>query len=293
MKKLTVLFFNPRAGDGAAQKIAVEVKTRLVQRGETPYQFDSTTKAEAVKKLRETLAKKQIARIICIGGDGTLNVVATALIHARVQVPVGLIPAGTVNNFAKKWKIPLEAKKAIEVVLSGKQRLVDIGVCNETAIISSLVFGSLADISNDVKQKQKQKFGLGIYGLSAVKNLSKSRSYKALFFNDSFSLYAKVWVCLITTSNYIGGRQYLEKTYNGLHITMLNNMKISKLLNYGFFALTGNLRRSTTLTSFDIKKVIIRPEDGQTMVVRIDGDEGPMLPAKISWLHHFMKIYVK
>nr|WP_252894923.1 hypothetical protein [Liquorilactobacillus satsumensis] len=72
-------------------------------------------------------------------------------------------------------------------------------------------------------------------------------------------------------------------------------MKINKLLNYGFFALTGNLRRSSTLTSFDIKEVIIKPVAKQAVSVRIDGGDegGPQLPAKISWLPHFMTIYVK
>ncbi|MCP9313536.1 diacylglycerol/lipid kinase family protein [Liquorilactobacillus satsumensis] len=293
MEKKTLLFFNSNAGDGQAQQIAVEMQQKLEQKGAQIIELNTKTRAEAIVGLQEMLRQKQLAKIVCIGGDGTLNIVATALVHAHAQVPVGLIPAGTVNNFAQKWQIPLEPRAAIDLILRGNQRRVDIGECNGTAIVSSLLFGSLAELSNDVQQRQKQKFGLAVYGWSALKHLGKRQSAELLFFNQTFSLRAKVWVCLMTTSNYVGGYQYLGKTSAGLHVTMLNNMKINKLLNYGFFALTGNLRRSSTLTSFDIKEVIIKPVAKQAVSVRIDGDEGPQLPAKISWLPHFMTIYVK
>mgnify|MGYP003366574485 FL=1 len=73
---------------------------------------------------------------------------------------------------------------------------------------------------------------------------------------------------------------------------MLNNMKINKLLNLGYFALTGNLRRSTTLTTFDIKEITVRNIGEEMLETRIDGDKGPKLPVKIKWLPKKVQLYV-
>lgn len=291
MQQKYMFFFNPQAGDGEAQQIADTIQEKLQLKGQETVQLTAGSREEAIKELISELP--QIKKLICIGGDGTLNAALTAFVRAEESVPVGLIPNGTVNNFAQKWKIPLDADEAFKLIMRGKVRSVGIGKCNGQAIVSSLIFGSLANISNDVRQSEKKKYGLAIYGWNAVKNLRQNRSYETEFYNDFFSLSAKVWFCLMTTTNFIGGHRYLRTEGNGLNVTMLNNMKVSKLLNYGYFALTGNLRKSTTLTSFDLKKVIIKTTDGKAAETRIDGDPGPNLPAKIEWLPNFVPFFMQ
>ncbi|KRM97226.1 hypothetical protein FC19_GL001869 [Liquorilactobacillus aquaticus DSM 21051] len=290
MRQKYMLFFNPRAGNGRAQQIADDIQGKLRLKGQKVEQLSAGSREEAIKKLLIELP--QIRGLICIGGDGTLNAALTAFVRAGKSVPVGLIPNGTVNNFAQKWGIPLNTDKAFEVILDKNLQSVGIGKCNGQAIVSSLAFGSLANISNDVRQSEKKKYGLAIYGWNAVKNLRRNHSYETEFYNDLFSLPAKVWFCLVTTTNFIGGRQYLGTGSSALHVTMLNNMKVSKLLNYGYFALTGNLRRSTTLTSFDLKKVIIKTTDGKAAGTRIDGDPGPNLPVRIEWVPKFVPFFM-
>lgn len=290
MQKSMMIYFNPNSGKGESQKIANEVESMLRKRGLPVFQLKTNTKDEALKKIASEV--NNVDRIICIGGDGTINVLVTAMLRARKVVPIGLIPSGTVNNFAQKWKIPADIKSAMEIILRGKLRSVDIGECNGQAIISSLVFGSLANISNEVRQTEKQKYGFAAYGYNAIKQIGRNHSYQTVFFNKTFSMSAKVWVCLMTTSNYVGGRKYLEQTEDGLHVSMLNNMKINKILNLSYFALTGNLRKSTTLTAFDIKEIVVRNIDEERIATRIDGDEGPKLPVKIKWLPKLIQICV-
>ncbi|MDN2454431.1 diacylglycerol kinase family protein [Lactobacillus sp. UCMA15818] len=290
MQGKTMIYFNPKSGAGKSQRIADQVEIILKNRGLSVYQLKTNTKDEALKKIG--IEAPKVDRIICIGGDGTINVLVTALLRSNVIVPIGIIPTGTVNNFAHKWNLSDNVEDAIKTVLRGRQQAIDIGECNGQAIISSLVFGSLADISNEVRQKEKQKYGFAAYGYNAIKQIGKNHSHQTLLFNQTFSMRVKVWVCLMTTSNYIGGRKYLEETEDGLHLTMLNNMKINKLLNLGYFALTGNLRRSTTLTTFDIKEITVRNIGEEMLETRIDGDKGPKLPVKIKWLPKKVQLYV-
>lgn len=290
MKRKNLIFYNRHSGNGKAEEVANWVIQELKNHGQIAEKILAINAVAAKQELKERINKFE--RLICIGGDGTLNLVLTVLLKSQVQPTIGLIPAGTVNNFARKWKIPLEPKPALENILNGNQQAIDIGECNGQAIVSSLIFGSLAEVSNQVRQRDKQRYGLKIYIWQAFKKLPQQKSQPIEFFNNEFSLQAKVWFCLLSTSNYIGGRKYLKKDDDGLHLTMLNNLKLNKLFNYSYFALTGNLRRSTTLTSFDIKKIIIRSFANERVSTRIDGDPGPFLPLSISWHPHFINCYV-
>lgn len=290
MKIKNLLFYNPHSGNGKSQQLAAAAAQTLQSQGQIAVALTAGSVQEAISGIAQQAAAYD--RLICIGGDGTLNTALTGLLRLKKSPLLGLIPAGTINNFATKWKIPSDPMSALQVIQSGQLQSINIGGCNGRAIVSFLVFGSLAEISNSVRQKDKQQHGVKIYAWQAIKQLPKQKSGLTEFYNDSFSLQAKVWVCLLSTSNYIGGRKYLESDGNGLHLSMLNDLKLNKLLNYGYFALTGNLRRSGSLTSFDIKKLNVRSLAATRIYTRIDGDQGPALPVRIVWKPDFIRCYV-
>jgi len=117
--------------------------------------------------------------IVAIGGDGSLNIVGTAFVQAGKAIPLGIIPGGTINNFAKRWHLPMDEEEAMDIIIAGYQRKVGIAACQDRqkAVISSFTFGSFADISNEVRQSEKKKFGLIVYPLKALKQLGKDKSY--------------------------------------------------------------------------------------------------------------------
>jgi diacylglycerol kinase family enzyme len=66
--------------------------------------------------------------IAVAGGDGTVESVASALIGTAV--PLGVIPAGTFNNFARSLELPLDPIEACQVILAGNVRPTDVGFAN-------------------------------------------------------------------------------------------------------------------------------------------------------------------
>lgn len=76
---------------------------------------------------RQALAEGA-AGLVVAGGDGTVEAAAAALIGS--DVPLGIIPMGTYNNFARSLELPLEPEKACEVIAAGRTRKIDVGFCN-------------------------------------------------------------------------------------------------------------------------------------------------------------------
>jgi diacylglycerol kinase family enzyme len=77
--------------------------------------------------------------IAVAGGDGTVESVASNLVGTRF--PLGIIPAGTFNNFARSLDLPLDPIEAFQVILAGKDRPTDVGFANEKPFFECL--GSL------------------------------------------------------------------------------------------------------------------------------------------------------
>jgi diacylglycerol kinase (ATP) len=77
--------------------------------------------------------------IVAVGGDGTINEVARALI--KTDAVLGIIPLGSGNGFARHFNFPLKAQKALKVLTTGNIIHVDMGMINEKAFFCTSGLG--------------------------------------------------------------------------------------------------------------------------------------------------------
>jgi diacylglycerol kinase family enzyme len=77
--------------------------------------------------------------LVAGGGDGTINTAASVLVDR--DVPLGVLPLGTLNHFAKDLGIPLELEDAARVVLEGTECRVDVGEVNGRVFINNSSLG--------------------------------------------------------------------------------------------------------------------------------------------------------
>lgn len=96
--------------------------------------------------------------VIASGGDGTISAVAAAL--AGTETPLGVLPAGTLNHFAKDLGIPLDLNAAARVIAAGHVSRIDVGTINSRVFInnSSLGVYARALVERDTHRSQ---WGLG------------------------------------------------------------------------------------------------------------------------------------
>ncbi len=99
--------------------------------------------------------------LFAAGGDGTINAVASALIHRPTAL--GVIPAGTLNHFARDLEIPLDAEEAARVLMDGRIIQVDAGAVNDRIFINNAVLGLFSSYRRARVALDRQ--GLGGYRL--------------------------------------------------------------------------------------------------------------------------------
>ena len=93
---------------------------------------------------------------VAAGGDGSLLAAAQALVGT--DAVLGVIPMGSLNHFARDLKIPLTWPDALEVALSGKVRVVDVGKVNDRYFLNNIFLGIYAKIAEG-REKYRSEMG--------------------------------------------------------------------------------------------------------------------------------------
>jgi diacylglycerol kinase family enzyme len=110
--------------------------------------------------------------VIVGGGDGTISTVAGVL--AGSDVPLGVIPLGTLNHFAKDLKIPLALEDAVAVIAAGNTHAVDVGEANDRVFINNSSIGLYPYLVLDRERRRRRKripkwLALMLAGLRALR----------------------------------------------------------------------------------------------------------------------------
>ena len=118
MSERKLLFvFNPKSGMGLIKNNLLDILDIMVKAGFEPTVYPTQARGDAIRKVKEDGAKYD--RIVCSGGDGTLDEVVTGMQEANLQIPLGYIPAGSTNDFARTLGIPNDMVKAAEIAVGG------------------------------------------------------------------------------------------------------------------------------------------------------------------------------
>jgi diacylglycerol kinase (ATP) len=129
---LKLLFIiNPSAGNTRTDWGAV-IQQYFSGTGHTIYLYNLPYPCHA-GMVKEKIYEYQPDKVIAVGGDGTLKLVAESV--RNMHVPVGVLPAGSANGMAKELTIPTEPRKALDVILNGQLKKIDlIRINNELCI---------------------------------------------------------------------------------------------------------------------------------------------------------------
>jgi diacylglycerol kinase family enzyme len=128
MKRKKIYFiFNPGAGKGAIKADLFGIIDTFTKSGYEVTVYPTQKCGEAVGKVKEAVMSKRYDLIVCSGGDGTLGEVVGGVMEADSSLPIGYIPAGTSNDFARSVGISKDTYYACETILTGLPLCCDIG----------------------------------------------------------------------------------------------------------------------------------------------------------------------
>ena len=207
MKKL-LFVYNPRAGKEMLKPRLSDVLDIFVKAGYEVTVHPTQAYRDAYYQIKEYEVGKYDL-IACSGGDGTIDEVATGMMKRREMgkdvVPVGYIPAGTTNDFAKSLHIPRKPLAAADNAVKGVPFPCDIGKFNDRVFGYIAAFGIFTDVSYETDQAVKNVLGHMAYILEGAKRIFNIPSYKIKVEHDGEVIEDEFIFGMVTNSRSVGG----------------------------------------------------------------------------------------
>ncbi|MBS3898218.1 MAG: diacylglycerol kinase family lipid kinase [Dethiobacter sp.] len=192
---------NPAANNGRAQETWTALASWLSSE-KIPYRVAFSQDGDDIERLSRLAAAEAGAVVAGVGGDGTLSRIADALVGT--EAVLGVIPAGTGNDFARSFRIPVSPSEACAVLLQGLTVPLDVGRMNGRMFLNVVGAGLDAAVVVDANRLFKKFAGSLGYFLSLLKQLIFFQPMEMEIRLDSNVFRTKAWFVTVANARYYG-----------------------------------------------------------------------------------------
>lgn len=269
----TLLFIiNPIAGGGKSKRLIPIIEEKMKEYG-IKYEMEFTTKPKEAIKIAEEKSKTYNT-IVAVGGDGTVNEVAKGLINSK-KGTLGIIPGGTGNDMSKSLGISMDPKEALEVVVKGKKKDIDIGNVNGYHFLNISGFGFDTEVLKRTETIKKKVKGKLAYILGVLSALIGYKSKEAYFEIDEQIFKRKTVLLAVGNGNYYGGGMKIlpmsKNDDNYFDLCLVKDISNFKILFLFPSIFKGNhIKFKKYVETYKAKNIkVITKEDN---IVNLDGE---------------------
>lgn len=274
------LIINPIAGTKGKEDIESLVKETLENCG-WDVDVHLTHAAGDAGRLAEEAALQGYYAVIGVGGDGTVNEIASALCGS--ETVLGIIPCGSGNGLARHLGIPMNAKGAVDVILKKLPIDIDYALVNGKKFFCTCGIGFDAQVSDLFAQKPRR--GLLTYLMSVIETYPGYTQQKYLLHVNGRKISVSALLIAICNASQYGNNVYIApraSIKDGLlDVTVIHSGNLLELIQLGVDLLTHRIDKNLLSHTFRCESLkITREEKG---LMHIDGDPleaGPELSLK-------------
>ena len=200
-QKLRILFvLNPASGKNSKAEIEIAIRQyfKEVQHEYDWYQTTGNSDHASVKHWVDTW---QPDRVVAVGGDGTLKLVAEVL--RGTDIPAGIIPAGSANGIARELGIPNNTKDCLDIIVNGSSRKIDLLNINDQHLCLHLSdIGMNAQLVKHFEENDLSgKMG---YVRGAIRVLLKRRMMQVRITNDETTVERDAFMVVLANARMYG-----------------------------------------------------------------------------------------
>jgi diacylglycerol kinase (ATP) len=245
------------------------------------------------KDLAEALdiIDKTYSYILIAGGDGTVDSLVNAMKQKNINIPIGILPVGTANDFGKFINMPNDIQEACKQILASKPVAVDVGKINDKYFINVASTGLFTDVSQKIDSNLKNTIGKLAYYLKGLEELPNFRRLKVKLSSKECNYDGDMYLLLVFNGKTAGNLNLAteaEITDGKLDVIMFKAIQIIELLPLFIKLLKGEHLDSDKVVYFKTDDVYI--ESSEDIVTDIDGEKGPDFPLRIQCIKGGIKL---
>lgn len=280
MSKSIAFIINPHSGNASKWPIEKLIAENLDFKLYTTHEIVFTEAPKHANKLSKKFVERGFDIVVAVGGDGTVNEVASALIHTSTAL--GVISTGSGNGLARHMKIPQNFVKAVKLLNFSEEILIDYGLVNEDKpFFCTCGTGFDAYVSELFAQGGRRgKIGYIEKMLSGYLNY-KREPYTLINEADGINFSGKAFVITFANASQWGNNAYIApnaSVQDGLlDISVIADVPIAAIPTIAFQLFTKTIKEDLLVTTLKTKKICLQREragafhlDGEPIV---EGDK--------------------
>ncbi|TXC85747.1 diacylglycerol kinase [Metabacillus litoralis] len=293
MKRARIIY-NPTSGRELFKKHLPEVLQKFEQAGYETSCHATTCEGDAIEAAK-IAAERNFDLIVAAGGDGTINEVINGIANLDYRPQIAVIPVGTTNDFARAIGIPLNnVLQAVEVILNGETKKIDIGKVNDHYFINIAGGGRLTELTYEVPSKLKTVVGQLAYYLKGMEMLPSIRPAEVEIEYDGKLFQGEIMLFLVSLTNSVGGFEKLapdSKLNDGMFdLLILKKANLAEFIRVASLALRGEHINDEHVIYTKANRVKVSNKD--KMQLNLDGEYGGMLPGEFVNMYQHIDIVV-
>ena len=231
--------------------------------------------------------------VIASGGDGTINSIANILLENQIEMPIGVIPSGTCNDFSKSIGIN-SLQESIDIILEGKILACDVGFINESQyFLSTFAGGNLVDVSFSTNSDLKKNFGPFAYYLKGLSEVANIKSFDLKVTADDKVIEGKFLLFLIVNGRQAAGFPNLvndaDLTDGYMDIILVKKCSNINLASIFFKVLSKDSVNDKNVIILKAKNCDITSKS--QIAITIDGEKSELFPSHIEFKNKLLKVF--
>ena len=295
---LLTLVVNERSGGGRAGRILPKVARRLREQVPTAelhiVSSSSWTEAEKLTRTAALEARPGDALLV-MGGDGMAHLGLNAA--AGTKATLGLIPAGTGNDFARGIGVPRTVDEAVEVIVAGQTRTVDLAHISNSTFPQRYV-GAVVSTGYDARVNRstnhiRLRLGALSYGYIAMRELA---SFSPLHYDmiiDGVRRRQEAMLVAVSNTGVFGGGMRIAPDADPadglLDVTVVGPVSRTTLLRLLPSMYSGAFIKHPCVEQFRVRSIELA---GEGLFVMGDGEELGEVPVRVECVPEALKVFV-
>lgn len=223
--------------------------------------------------------------ILISGGDGTVDLIVNTMKELDINIPIGILPCGTANDFAKAVNLSFNPKEAIERIVNSNPKKIDIGKINDKYFINVASAGMFTDVSQKINPEFKNSMGKVSYYLKGIEEALYMRKFSIKVESDEVEYDGDMYLMLIFNGKTAGNINlaYKAEVDDGL----LDVIIVKDVLFPNMFPLLISILKGEHLEGYNENEILyfktnkLKIDCKDKLNTDIDGEKGPDFPLEI------------
>ena len=274
---------NPSAGGGRAATLLPQVETALRAAGHDVTVTPTRSLEHADELVRQAVADERV--VVAMGGDGLVGRVAGTV--AGTGGVLGVVPGGRGNDFCRAVGVPCEVLPAVDVVSTGEERAVDLGVVSSAD--GDVPFLGIASVGFDSEVQERVlrtrlPLGSQVYTYGALATVATWKHARFDVEVDGAPMTVRGWSVAVSNSGRYGGGMRLAPDAS-VEDGLLDVVSTSATSRLRFLRALPKVFAGTHVhePSVDVRPAtVVRLAADRPFRVFADGDPVGSLPATVS-----------